>query len=461
MTVKAGFMVPHPPLIIPAVGRGDEKKIPATVAAYEQVAEEISEIKPDTIVVTTPHSIMYLDYFHISPGRKAEGNFEQYRVKGCGYSAEYDEEFVRELCGRCDGARLMAGTMGEQDKSLDHATMIPVHFINEKYTDYKLVRIGLSGQSLIKHYELGELIEQTSKKLGRKTVFIASGDLSHKLKEDGPYGFDSNGPEFDKRIMDMMGKGDFGQLFDLSPGFCSKAGECGHRSFVIMAGAFDRRKVTAKQLSYEAPFGVGYGVCSFYPGEIDEDRDFGRQAAAKEAEVRSKTKEAEDEYVRLARRSLEYYVETGKVLKTPTDLSGELSGKRAGAFVSLKKDGQLRGCIGTISPVRSSLAEEIIENAVSAAAHDPRFSPVRKDELDDIVYSVDVLMPPEHIDSPDMLDVKDYGVIVRQGSKSGLLLPDLEGVDTVEEQINIAKQKAGIGPEEQADLERFRVVRHK
>ena len=134
--------------------------------------------------------------------------------------------------------------------------------------------------------------------------------------------------------------------------------------------------------------------------------------------------------------------------------------RRAGTFVSLKKDGRLRGCIGTIAPAASSVAQEIINNAVSAAANDPRFDPVEKEELARIVYSVDVLGETEKIDSPEKLDVKRYGVIVTKGRRRGLLLPNLEGVDSVEEQIAIAKEKAGIGKDECAALERFEVSRH-
>ena len=130
-------------------------------------------------------------------------------------------------------------------------------------------------------------------------------------------------------------------------------------------------------------------------------------------------------------------------------------------FVSLKKDGRLRGCIGTISPTKSSIAKEIITNAVSAGTGDPRFDPVREEELDDLVYSVDVLGEPEDIKSKDELDVVKYGVIVSKGSRRGLLLPNLEGVDTVEKQIEIALQKAGIAADANYEMQRFEVVRHK
>jgi len=167
-----------------------------------------------------------------------------------------------------------------------------------------------------------------------------------------------------------------------------------------------------------------------------------------------------DEYVKLARMSLETYVRTGRLLRVPEDIPDELKNRRAGAFVSLKEDGSLRGCIGTIEPVRKNLAEEIICNAVSAGVSDPRFPEVREKELDRLVYSVDVLTEPEDIASSRDLDPKRYGVIVRNGYRRGLLLPDLEGVDTAEEQIMISKQKAGIDPEKNVSLQRFEVIRH-
>jgi AmmeMemoRadiSam system protein A len=168
----------------------------------------------------------------------------------------------------------------------------------------------------------------------------------------------------------------------------------------------------------------------------------------------------EDAYVRLARLSLETYVKSGKYAKLPDNLPEEMIKNRAGVFVSLKKYGQLRGCIGTISPVTGSVADEIVRNAVSAGLEDPRFPPVSEEELDDLVYSVDVLSEAEPIDSMDDLDVKRYGVIVSSGRKRGLLLPNLEGIDTVQKQVAIARRKAGILDNEEIKLERFEVIRH-
>jgi len=165
-----------------------------------------------------------------------------------------------------------------------------------------------------------------------------------------------------------------------------------------------------------------------------------------------------DPLVELARRAIETYVREGRVIEPPSELPPELR-RRAGAFVSLKKDGMLRGCIGTYLPTKGNLAEEIIANAIKAATEDPRFPPVRPEELPRLHISVDVLSAPEPCGESD-LDPKRYGVIVEKGFRLGLLLPDLEGVDTVEEQLRIAKMKAGIPPDEPCKIYRFTVERH-
>lgn len=460
MAVSAAFMVPHPPIIVPDIGRGEEKKIQKTIDAYQTAARRIGSLKPETIVLVSPHQVLYSDYFHISPGIGASGDFAQFHAPQVQIEVQYDTEFVEQLCKMAYAADFPAGTEGERDRRLDHGTMVPLYFVNQYVTDYRLVRIGLSGLSLKKHYQLGQYIQEAAELLGRTTVLVASGDLSHRLKADGPYGYREEGPEYDSRIMDVMGKAAFGELFGFSEDFCEKAGECGHRSFAIMAGALDRMKVEAEVLSYEGIFGVGYGVCSYVVCGSDAGRNFKEQFEEKERVEVARQRTREDAYVQLARNSIEGYVRTGAKIAVPDGLPQELYSKKAGVFVSIKENGSLRGCIGTIHAAQASVAEEIIENAISAACRDPRFLPVRQEELDELVISVDVLGDTEAIDAPDKLDVRRYGVIVTKGRRRGLLLPNLDGIDTVEEQIAVARRKAGIGEEEDVALERFEVIRH-
>lgn len=496
MSILAGFMLPHPPLIIPDIGRGKEQEIQNTIDAYHKAAQELAALRPETILLLSPHQTMYADYFHISPGRSARGDFGQFGAKQVCMEVSYDTEFVTYLGGIAGSHNLHAGTLGEREKKLDHGTMVPLWFVNQYYTEYRLVRIGLSGFPLTAHYRLGQCIREVAEMLGRKAVIIASGDLSHRLKEDGPYGYRKEGPQYDARIMDVMERGAFGELFSFSESFCETAAECGHRSFTIMAGAFDRTSPDVERLSYEGPFGVGYGICTFHvrgmergrsmeeatsmeethstqekhsmenmhsmdnAPSTDETRNFLEQFEAREKKRLCAQQAKEDPYVKLARHTIETWLRTGELPRVPKELPGELYSRRAGAFVSLKEDGRLRGCIGTTRAVQGSLAEEIMHNAVSACSQDPRFSPVELWEAERLTITVDVLGDTERISSPDELDVKRYGVIVTKGGRRGLLLPNLEGVDTVEQQIAIAKQKAGISEQEQVALERFEVVRH-
>ncbi len=460
MSISSAFIVPHPPIILPEVGRGEEKKIIETTRAYKDIARSIAALKPETIILTTPHSVLYTDYFHISPGKSAKGDLTKFGVKNVSINVEYDEEFTKKLSENAEKAEIPAGTLGERDKSIDHGTMIPLYFINQVYTDYKLVRIGLSGLTPLEHYRFGKLITQTVEQLGRKAVFIASGDLSHRLLAEGPYGFTPEGPEFDRLVTEAMGNGEFLSFLTADVSICEAAGECGLRSFIIMAGALDGKAVKSKLLSYEGTFGVGYAVASFDITGDDESRHFDKIYEKMEQEKLNEIKTQEDAYVRLARLSLESFVKEGKRVKLPQNLPPEMLNRKAGAFVSLKKHGHLRGCIGTISPTTGSVAEEVLRNAICAGTEDPRFSPVTEGELAELVYSVDILSAPEPIESKDELDVIKYGVIVTSGHRRGLLLPNLEGVDTPEQQISIALQKAGIRPDQPYTLERFEVVRH-
>ena len=476
MAIVAAFAVPHPPLIIPAVGLGREHDIQPTVDAYTEVGRRICALDPDTVVISSPHSIMYRDYLHVSPGQGARGSFAQFRAPQAAYECTYDQQFVAALEAACLAEQLPAGTRGERNPALDHGTMIPLHFIQLAYDAAhrpmpRVVRMGLSGISPAQHYQMGMLVQRVASILNKRVVFVASGDLSHKLLATGPYGYAPEGPEFDERICRDFETGDFLDLLCMDRGFAERAAECGLRSFQIMAGALDRTAITSELLSHEGPFGVGYGIAAFTPTGDEgacENRGFLEAYEQWRIDDLARRRAAEDELVSLARLSLESYVLSGGIpvrvndLPDGRSLSKELKTRRAGCFVSLKKDGELRGCIGTIAPTRASLAEEICANAVSAGRYDRRFEPVEADELNDLVYDVDVLGEPEPVASEAELDPRVYGVIVSTADgRRGLLLPDLDGIDSVEEQVRIAAQKGGIDLfGDDYRLERFVVERH-
>ncbi len=244
MSVVAAFAVPHPPIILPEIGRGEEEKIQKTIDAYRAAMRQAAEFQPETVVLTSPHTTLCMRIISMFlRALRAEGDFGQFGAPQVRIHAEYDTEFVSSLSKLCGEQKIPAGTFGERNRELDHATMIPLRFLNEFAAGFRVVRIGLSGLSPLAHYRLGQCIAQTAENLGRRVVFVASGDLSHKLKEDGPYGFAPQGPEFDRLATEALGRGDFLTLLGLDPDLCESAAECGLRSFWIMSGALDRKKV--------------------------------------------------------------------------------------------------------------------------------------------------------------------------------------------------------------------------
>ena len=464
MAVLAAYAVPHPPLIIPAIGAGRERGIAATIRAYHETMCAAAALHPDTVVIISPHATGYDDFFHISPGAGAEGNFAAFGHPEISVGIEYDEDFVRALSAAAEENEIPAGTLGERDASLDHGTMIPLAFLSEYLEDaaVKFVRIGISGLPAHMHALLGQCIAATAKKLGRRTICIASGDLSHRLQAGGPNGFAPEGAEFDGLCSTFMKAGDFLSLLQIPGSYAEAAGHCGLNGLWMLAGVLDCTSMESRLHSYEGPFGVGYAVASFTVTGADAGHDFAAQLARSEDEAITDLRASEDAYVCLARKSIEHYVRTHAYMPLPHELPRELTETCAGVFVSIKKYGRLRGCIGTFLPAQKNLAEEILYNAVSAAAHDGRFNPIAEGELNRLVYSVDVLSAPEPISSAAELDPKVYGVIVKSltDNRRGLLLPDLAGIDTAEEQITAAREKARIQPKEPISLARFEVVRH-
>lgn len=437
MPILAGFIVPHPPLIVAEIGRGQQNQVRKTIDSYRSVAQQIAKLKPETIIISSPHCELHRDKFHISTGTKASGSFADFAAPQVSFEQTYDTHITNELIGLCKKNNVPIATNDKSSAVLDHGTMLPLYFIKKVYPDFKLVRLGLSWTTMKTHFRFGQLVAQAVSSCGSNAVYVASGDLSHKLQPYGPYGFAKEGPVYDDLLIRTCEKGALSELAEFDEQLCANAAECGHRSFVILSGALSNMPVRSKVLSHETVTGVGYGVCTFYPIK------------------------PEDPYVALAQKAIRAFVTTGEKIPVPDDTPNELVDTRAAAFVSIHKHGSLRGCIGTILPTEPSLAQEIISNAISACSRDWRFDPVTPDELDDLEINVDVLTEPELIDSKDKLDVRRYGVIVTSAAKRGLLLPDLEGVDSVDQQISIAMQKGGIRQNEPMTLHRFEVVRHK
>lgn len=458
--IQGGVMVCHPPLILPNIGRGEEKKIEDIIKAYKEAADTIRQMDPDTIVVISPHAPSYMDYIQLTGSEQSSGDMSQFGDPADRFVIQNDLELVHEMEKLANAEKFPMGTLGVQDGTLDHGTMVPLYFIQDLLPDKKVVRMSIGGLSNLDHYHAGQLLQKAADHLGRKVAVIASGDLSHCQKAGTNYGFKECGPAYDKRIMEIMSNGDFLDLVEMPEKDAEEAMVCGHKPFCVMAGSFDGFRPDSKFLAHSAQFGVGYGMCTYTGLTEDPQRDYYAIASRDHEEARQKRLASEDAYIKLARDTINTYIKTGMMLPLPADLPEELYKERAGAFVSLHENGSLRGCIGTTEPTQKNLGREIQMNAISACSRDPRFYPVAPNELDALEISVDVLKKPEPC-TIDQLDPKKYGVIVTKGNKRGLLLPNLEGIDTADQQIAIAKQKAGLAADEGGcSYERFEVIRH-
>lgn len=458
---------PHPPIIIPEIGQNRIKgTADATVAGMRRMAEEAVAAAPETIIFASPHSNIFADAVSYLCSPRLEGNLGSFGFHDIGSARGNDLELAELIKQKASSAGITFVGIGPDfagkhrlTAGLDHGVLVPLYYLEKAglQPETRLLVMGYGYLDRLSLYRFGRLIRESVEELDRRLVFIASGDMSHRLKDEGPYRFHPDGPRFDAEIARLAASGDAGQILDISDSLRDNAGECGYNSILIMLGSLDGLDFNSEVYSYEGPYGVGYLVAGFYPkGQGQSLLDARLQEQKRELEER---RTGESPYVRWARLMLENYVNTGGKAQLPTDLAF-LKDDRSAAFVSLKKNGHLRGCIGTFQPAYKDLAEEIGENALAAGLHDPRFSPVRRDELDALVYSVDLLSAPEPCSRQD-LDPHIYGVIVSSGHRRGLLLPDLEGVDTVEEQLAIALQKAGIKEGSPYDIQRFEVRRFK
>ena len=453
--VAVGGIVPHPPIMVPEVGGPEARKTRSTQEALINLGRRISRNGAEAMVFITPHGPVFWDAVGIVTMTRLEGNLGYFGAPEVAFTLDVDAALVKSLCEQSAVLGVPYAEISENHRyRLDHGVTAPLYWLQKGGVDMPVVICGTAFLSLYRLYAFGVAIQQAAAAIGKEIAVIASGDLSHRLLPGAPNGYDPYGPVFDRRVQEIVTAADPQALLDLDPVLVERAGECGYRPMVMLFGAFDGLSVKGEVLSYEGPFGVGYMVASLVPvGEEPERRYFQKIAEAEAARRRK-----ESFLVRLAREAIEHYLRHGRRIcaeKVPPEFS-----EKAGVFVSLKKSGILRGCIGTMEPTQRNIAEEVVESAISAATRDPRFDPVGISEVADLTISVDVLGKLEPVDDIRDLDPKRYGVVVSRGFKKGLLLPDLEGVDTPEQQLAIARQKAGIGPDEPVKIERFEVKRY-
>ncbi len=435
-------IAPHPPIMVPEVGRESIADVRASIDAMAELTQRVNDAGAETVILISPHAPLNVDSFVAYQGPIVYGDFANFHAPGTEFSARVDEELLTAITQSAAAQSYRVSML--VDDLLDHGTAVPLYFLLRNGWQGQVVMLGYSFLSNNDHLRFGACIAKAVDQVGRRVAFIASGDLSHRLKPEAPAGYNPSAHLFDEEVVDALRANAPERIVEIDQGLRRLAGECGYRSMLVAIGAASELPLRCEVMSYEAPFGVGYMV-----------------AQLSKAPGSSPAVDVED-LPDLARRAVETFTLTGEILDPLISRDGLLAA-RAPCFVCLKtREGELRGCIGTIEPAKDTLAQEIVANSISAATNDPRFDPVSERELADLVYSVDVLLPAESAEMED-LDPAIYGVIVEDESESrrGLLLPDIPGVDTVQHQVEIAKRKAGIPPETPVKLSRFKVERYR
>ena len=425
--------------MVPEVGRESIAGVRRSIEAMAELTERLIVSGAKTVVLISPHAPLEIDSFVAYDGPKVYGDFANFHAPETSVSAPVDHELLEAISEAAAAETYQVSTL--VDTEIDHGTAVPLYFLLRNGWEGKVVALGYSFLSNEDHLRFGACIKRAVDRVGRPVGFIASGDLSHRLARHAPAGFNPNAHAFDDRVVAALRENNPKAIVDIDYNLRKLAGECGYRSMLVAIGAATGLEWSCDVMNYEAPFGVGYLV----------------------AQLINQPSSSGSELPRLARTAVETFVRSGEVIEPPPPSGDGLLSARAPCFVSLKTpDGELRGCIGTIEPARDTLAEEIIANAISAAMNDPRFEPVTEDELANLRYSVDVLRPAEEATFEE-LNPAVYGVIVgdKDGSRRGLLLPDIPGVQSAEQQVGIAARKAGIPEGTPVKLWRFKVDRYR
>src|SRR3990172_7031137 len=363
---------PPPPIIVHEVGRGRERDVQRTIDALEQVAADLGVQRPETVLLMATHGPLNPGAFVLLTASEAEGDFARWGAPEVSLRFQTDRdliEAVREEAGR---AELPLDAASCWDGGLDWSVTVPLYYLRCGMAAAPLTPMNVSFLSARKHFELGGAVRRAIDRVGRRAVIVASADLSHRLTEDGPYGYDPAGPELDRRIRDAVASWDAEALLTMDEGFRERAGDDAVASISFLMGALDGLRVRPRVLSYEGPFGVGYMVAAIDILDDEGGEMYARAEAAHADPVEPESivaaaTGAGHALVTLARDAVEAYVrERRRLYPPPLALDG--FPVRAGCFVSLKTlEGALRGCVGSVQPQEPDLSREVVRNAIDSA----------------------------------------------------------------------------------------------
>ncbi|PKK40092.1 ACR domain-containing protein [Clostridiaceae bacterium JG1575] len=460
MSLIRAYLVAHPPILVPQVGRGEERAVQKTRKAFAEIRQDLQATAPETVLLISPHMPSFEEAFALAQGSEDFGSLAAFGAPQVASRVVYDREFQASLEECAEKAGLPLRSLSPLP--LDHGALVPLSELQSAVPRARWIRLAPCGRSLADHYRMGLLLQQTADALHRNVSLIASGDLSHALTPDAPCGYYEEGARYDAQVMEHLAQSDFLSILNLDPALVEKAMACAPGPLALLFGFLDGRQVISEVLSYEGPFGVGYGVCRFTPGDLDPQR---RCEAPRESSALAPPAQALCSLPVLLARSVLWHQLNHRSFSLEafcheTAWPRDFLTQPRGVFVCLHRGDTLRGCMGTLEPTTQSTREEIVQNAGLAAFEDPRFPPVSLDEWPSIRCSVEVLGPLEDVADAAHLDPRRYGVVVCAKGRKGVLLPNLPGIETAAQQVDIARQKAGLSADTPLALSRFEVVRY-
>ncbi len=444
MNIAIVALMPHPPILVPAVGRERLTDVNASLAAMREISREILATQPETIVLISPHSPRSPFAFGVWDCEELRGTFAPFNAPDEGVVLPVDSQFVQALAKA--GPRAGVQISGIPAGPLYHGAAVPLWFLMEAGWRGPTVVIALNSPGAGGIHGIGHAIAMAADHLRKKIAIVASGDMSHRLIPGAPAGYEPTAKDFDARFIDLLRAKAYRDIERIPPGLQARAAEDVVDSTAVALSATGWKSDGGRVLSYEGPFGVGYGVAVLYAAKDDRSNEF----------------TTGEDLPRLARRAVDSAL--ASLDDEPPRAVGDYLQQKAGVFVTIKTSGgKLRGCIGTLEiPQTPNIIEETWRNARSAAFADPRFPRITGVEMHNLRIEVSVLHSFEALTSPSELAPARYGVIVRTADgRRATLLPALAGIDTPEQQFRLVCEKGGINPTETVTLVRYSVDKFK
>lgn len=441
MTIPCSVLMCHAPIVIPAIGGQRSNECRRTTRGMHQAAARLLAHDPDVVVLISPHAPRQRGRFGVMAAEALQGDFARFghpelRVRASG-APELAAALAREALRRGIGTWRIPST-----DELDHGTAVPLWFLQEAGLHCPVLVVSLPYPGEEGPEAFGQALAAAVDATGLRVGLLASGDMSHRLTPGAPAGYDPSAQAFDDGFVAQLERGDLAGACQPEPSLRELAAEDVVDSCLVVGGATRFRTDGSLLLAYEGPFGVGYTEAILFepsPPAKTDGADWGPALLATAHNAIARALGAP---------------------QRPEPVWPSASVASRGLFVTLRSlDGSLRGCIGHLEPTHTDLYDELVECAGAAATHDPRFPPVMPSELPHLRIEISLLSAAEPVADSEELDPQRYGVIVSQGGRRGVLLPGIESVDSVAQQLDIAARKAGLvlGPD--VRIERFEVTK--